>query len=95
MVKHGHRRPTCAQKAAETKRLKDAEKIFLEFHENTSWAHDKVRSGTAALTEEAVRFMQDELVRRKDIKTHEDRLAADNAALDLAAKVQANKEAEL
>ncbi len=72
-----------------------AEKVFLEFHENTSWAQDKLRSGTAPLTPEAVEFMRRELNRRTDIKAHELELDAQNKAADLAARIEANKVAEL
>lgn len=95
MVKHKTKRPTRAQKIAETKRLKDAGKVFLAFHEETSWAHDKLASGTADLSPESVVFMSRELTRRKDVAAHEKALADDNAAHDLALKVAANKEAEL
>lgn len=95
MVKHKHKRPTRADKVAETKRLKAAGAVFLEFHESTSWAHDKLRSGTVSLTAEDVTYMQGVLAHRRDLKAHEAELAAQNEAADLAAKVQANKEAEL
>lgn len=95
MVKHRTKGPTRAQKAAEVRRLKAAAVIFLAFHEGTSWAHDKLRSGTAALTPEAVEFMQREISRRKDIQAHTKALEKENKALDLAAKVRANAEAEL
>ena len=91
-MKHVHKRPTKKEKAAAAKAA--AEKIFLDFHEGSSWAHDKVRSGTAALNPEAVRFMQTELARRADMKAHAKELADENAAIDLAAKLAANAEAE-
>lgn len=95
MVKHGQKGMTRAQKVSETKRLKAAGAVFLEFHENTSWVHDKLQSGTAELSAEAVKFMEGELARRKDAKAHEQAIADENAALDLAAKLKANQEAEL
>lgn len=76
--------------AAEAARLKAAEAVFLKFHEESSWAHDKVRSGTAALTPEAVAFMETELARRADKTKHAEELQAQNDAADLAAKVAAN-----
>ena len=95
MVKHKSKRQTRAQKIAEAKRLKDAAVIFLAFHEGTSWAHDKLASGTAELSAEAVKFMQGEIARRKDAKAHEASIAEQNKALDLAEKVAANREADL
>lgn len=76
--------------AAEAARLKAAETVFLKFYEESSWAHDKVRSGTAALTPESVAFMQTELARRADKSAHEADLAAQNDAADLAVKIAAN-----
>lgn len=95
MVKHKAKGPTRAQKIAEAKRLKAASAVFLEFHESTSWAYDKLHSGTAQLSVESVKFMEREVARRKDARAHEADLAAQNEAADLAAKVQANKVAEL
>lgn len=95
MTKHRHKGPTRAQKMAETRRLKAAGKVFLEFHEATSWAHDKLGSGTADLSAESVLFMQREIARRKDVKAHAVNIAAENAAFDLAAKIKANADAEL
>lgn len=95
MTKHVRRGLTRAQKMAETKRLKAAGKVFMEFHEGTSWAHDKLTSGSADLSPEGVLFMQREIDRRKDVKAHEQYLADENAAADLAAKLARNAEAEL
>jgi hypothetical protein len=95
LTKHAKRGPIRAQKMAETKRRKAAGKVFLEFHEGTSWAHDKLASGTADLSPEGVVFMQREIDRRNDVKAHEQHLADENKAADLAAKLAANAEAEL
>lgn len=95
MVKRRKRGPTRAQKIAEAKRLVAASKVFLEFHENTSWAYDKLHSGTAQLNAESVKYMEQVIARRKDNAAHELELAEQNKAADLAAKVQANREADL
>jgi hypothetical protein len=84
------KRATRKEKAAVVR--KEAERIFLEFYEGSSWAHDKLRSGTASLTPEAVQYMAFELTRRKDAKAREADLEEQNKAIDLAAKVIANGE---
>jgi hypothetical protein len=89
-AKHTSKRPTRKEKIAKAKA--EAEAVFLEYNENTSWAHDKVRSGTLALTPEEVAYMRTEIARRKDIAAHEEEVRKQNDALDLAANIKANAE---
>lgn len=88
MVKHKAKRITRKEKAAAAR--KDAEATFLAYHEGSSWAHDKLRSGTAGLTPEAVAFMKDELGRRANAEERRQELIAQNDAYERAAKEAAN-----
>lgn len=95
MAKHANHKPTRAQKIAEVKRLKAATQVFLDYNDRTSWAFDKIQSGTADLSPEAVKFMEYGLAERADNAAHKKALADQNKALDLAAKEANNREAEL
>jgi hypothetical protein len=46
-------------------RLGEAAKVFLEYHEHSTWAAYKLHSGTAPLTPESVAYMQQEIDLRK------------------------------
>lgn len=81
---------TKAEKTRLAAERKEAEATFLAFHDNSSWAVDKVRSGTAALTPEAVHFMKLEITRRADVKAHAADLDKQIEAADLAARIAAN-----
>jgi hypothetical protein len=82
------RRDRLAADAAhqEKLRLDAAEKVFMEYHENSSWALHKLASGTAPLTAESVVFMQEAIDGRKRMAAH---AAAIKAELD-AEKPPAN-----
>ncbi len=81
-----------SRKEQRAAKRKEAERIFLEYHEGTSWAHDKLKSGTAGITAESVAFMVMEIARRRDIAAHAKAIAEENAAVDLAARLAANAE---
>jgi hypothetical protein len=73
------RRDRLAADAAhqEKLRLAAAGKVFLEYHENSSWAAHKLESGTAPLTPESVTFMQEALDGRKRLAAHEAKIKAE------------------
>jgi hypothetical protein len=61
----------------ETSRLETAAKVFLEYHENSSWAHQKLQSGTAPLSPESVVFMQEALGARQRLALYDAKLKAE------------------
>lgn len=64
-------------------RVEEARAVFMEYHEDSLWAANKLASGTAPLTPESVRFMRDELVaravRKKRIAEIDAQIAKDKA----------------
>lgn len=44
--------------------LAHAHKVFMDYHEDSSWAAEKLQSGTAPLTPESIKFMEQELTAR-------------------------------
>ena len=84
--------PKLSKKKRKDRAYREAADVFLEYHYASSWAHDKLRSGTAAITPQAVMFMRDEIARRKDAEAHKKDLEDRIAAEDLAAKLAANAE---
>lgn len=81
------RKPSKAEQARLDAVRAVAVKTFLEFYSNSSWAHDKLRSGTAALTPETVKFMKDELERRADDAKRDAEMKATLAAEEIAGRI--------
>lgn len=86
MAKKPYEKAADKRARLEAVRLKAAGKVFMEYHEDSAWAEHKLQSGTAPLTPESVRYMQDEIDLRKRRAKHE----ADIQAMLAAEKPAAN-----
>jgi hypothetical protein len=57
-------------------RLEAAGKVFLTYHNDSSWAHHKLQSGTAPLSPESVDYMQVALDDRKRLADYDAKIKA-------------------
>jgi hypothetical protein len=68
-----------SKKRGGTREMARREAVFMDFHENSQWARDKIASGTLGLTLEATAFMEAEIVERNRRRAVHDKVAKEIA----------------